>query len=87
MRPDTLIALAIVAGAVVKGPTEPFMTWAGVTADASGVVDYYGALLDGVVSDEKVEALPSLRTDTLMSGPDERRRLAAETLEFARSLG
>jgi hypothetical protein len=42
-------------------------------------------VIDGVVTDAPA-ALPALETDTLMSTPDARRRVAAETLEFARSL-
>jgi LPPG:FO 2-phospho-L-lactate transferase len=76
----------IVGGAVVKGPTEPFMTWAGLTLSGEGIAACYGDLLDGIVSDEPVAMLPSLQTDTLMTGPEQRGRLAAETIEFARTL-
>ncbi len=43
-------------------------------------------MLDGVVADEDADAVPTLVTDTLMDAPDERRRLAERTLEFAASL-
>jgi len=86
--PAPVVAVSpIVAGAVVKGPTEPFMEWAGLTLDGDGIAACYGDLLAGIVSDDDVAALPSRRTDTLMTGSDDRRRLAAETLDFARSLG
>ena len=39
------------------------------------------------ISDDMVASLPSLRVPTLMTDAAERRRLAAETLEFARRLG
>jgi LPPG:FO 2-phospho-L-lactate transferase len=76
----------IVAGAVVKGPTAGFMRWAGVEPTSAGVAQLYGDLLDGLVADDEVDGVATLRTDTLMSDPQARRRLAAETLEFARTL-
>jgi len=77
-----------VGGQVVKGPTEPFLQWAGVTTDASGVAAYYGDLLDGLVCDEEGvdAAVPALVTTTLMDGARERERVARETLRFARAL-
>src|SRR4029077_16023789 len=44
----------IVGGEVLKGPTEAFMAFAGVPANAAGVAEYYGELLDGLVADEDV---------------------------------
>jgi LPPG:FO 2-phospho-L-lactate transferase len=76
----------IVAGEVVKGVTRSCLDWAGLSCDARGVAAAYGDLLDGMVADEPVEDLPVPRTDVLMAGADGRRRLAAETLAFARSL-
>jgi LPPG:FO 2-phospho-L-lactate transferase len=76
----------IVAGEVVKGVTRPCLDWAGLSCDARGVAAAYGDLLDGIVADEPVEDLPVHHTDVLMAGADGRRRLAAETLAFARSL-
>ena len=76
----------IVGGRAVKGPTAEFMRQAGVPVSADGVVELYDGLLDGVVADEPVDGLPSLRTDLRMDGADGRRRLADETLRFARGL-
>jgi LPPG:FO 2-phospho-L-lactate transferase len=76
----------IVGGQVVKGPTEPFMQWAGLSLDADGVAGAYDGLLDGLVADEPAEGLPVLQTDTLMADAAGRRRLAEETLRFAGSL-
>ena len=76
----------IVGGASVKGPTVGFLRWAGVEPTSAGVARYYGDVIDGLVADERVDALPTLETDTLMSDPESRRRVAAETLEFARAL-
>src|SRR4051794_20784928 len=56
----------IVDGEVVKGPTADFLDWAGQERSATGVAAYYAGLLDGMVADEEVDGVPSLRTDTLM---------------------
>ena len=87
----------IVAGSVLKGPTESFMAFAGLPCDASGVAAYYSGLLDGIVADEDPRELPAarggagrvrlLQTDTLMQDADGRRRVAESALELARSLG
>jgi LPPG:FO 2-phospho-L-lactate transferase len=75
----------IVGGASLKGPTVGFMAWAGQPASSAGVAALYGELLDGMVCDDEVD-LPALRADTVMDGPEARRRVAAETLAFARAL-
>jgi LPPG:FO 2-phospho-L-lactate transferase len=77
----------IVGGHVVKGPTEAFMSWAGHGIDADGVARAYAGVIDGLVTDEPCEVVPSLCTDTLMSDPAGRRRLAEETLGFCEALG
>jgi LPPG:FO 2-phospho-L-lactate transferase len=76
----------IVGGAVVKGPTEPFMTWLGQPLSAAGVVAAYDGLLDGMVADEPVDGVAHHVTDTLMADAAGRRRVADETLRFADSL-
>ena len=77
----------IVGGAVVKGPTEPFLAWAGLPLSAAGVAAWYGDLLDGMVSDERdAGGLPVLSLDTLMPDAAARARLARETLRFADAL-
>ena len=76
----------IVGGAVLKGPTAPFMVAEGYPPTTEGIAAYYAGLVDGLVADEPVDGLPVLRTDTLMSDPERRRRLAAETLRFAEGL-
>jgi LPPG:FO 2-phospho-L-lactate transferase len=85
--PAPVVAVSpIVGGAVLKGPTEPFMRWAGLSLDADGIAAWYEGLLDGLVADEPCDALPVLRTDTLMSDAAGRRRVAAEALHFAEGL-
>jgi LPPG:FO 2-phospho-L-lactate transferase len=77
----------IVGGQVLKGPTKPFLEWAGVPLDAGGITEYYGDLLDGIVTDEDVALpIPSLRTGTLLSDPEQRATLAREVLAFAEGL-
>jgi LPPG:FO 2-phospho-L-lactate transferase len=77
-----------VGGRAVKGPTEPFMSHAGLPLGVGGILALYERLLDGVVCDERPAsgAVPALVTDTLMDSPTARRRVAEETLEFARGL-
>lgn len=85
--PAPVVAVSpIVAGAVLKGPTEPFLAWAGRALSATGVAGAYAGVLNGMVSDEPVDGLPHRVTDTLMADAAGRRRVAAETLAFAESL-
>src|SRR3954451_5341961 len=81
-----VVVSPLVGGESVKGPTMGFMRWAGVEPTTDGIAALYRGLLDGIVADERAETIPTLETDTLMSDPEARRRLAAETLEFARAL-
>jgi LPPG:FO 2-phospho-L-lactate transferase len=84
-----VVAVSPVVGAkIVKGPTAEFLRWAGKTLDAAGVAEYYGPVLDGIVTDEDGTAMgiPALSTDTLMSDPDTRARVAGATLDFALGL-
>jgi LPPG:FO 2-phospho-L-lactate transferase len=76
----------IVAGAVLKGPTASFMAFAALELSADGVADFYGELLDGIVADENVGRLATLRIDTLMSDAAGRARVAEQTLSFAHGL-
>ena len=77
----------VVRGAIVKGPTEPFMAWLGQPLSAAGVAAAFGGVLDGMVADEPVEGMAHLVTDTLMPDAPARRRVAEETLRFAETLG
>ena len=79
----------IVGGEVLKGPTASFMAFAALRADADGVADFYGELLDGIVADENVARLPTLQIDTRMAdaagagarrSPDARLRSGARRL-------
>jgi LPPG:FO 2-phospho-L-lactate transferase len=83
-----VVVSPIVAGAVVKGPTEPFMDWAGLTLNAEGIAAHYADVIDAVVSDEEptLDGLASLTVDTLMSDAASRTRVARDVLNYAETL-
>ena len=76
----------LVRGAVLKGPTDIFMQWAGRQLSADGIVAHYAGLIDGLVSDERASGVPTLETDVEMGDEAARRRVALETLVFAAAL-
>ena len=85
--PAPVVAVSpVVGGEVLKGPTAPFMDWAGQSVDAAGVAGAYAPLLDGIVADEPVDGLPALVADILMPDADARRRVAEDVLRFAEEL-
>ncbi|MDX6639819.1 MAG: 2-phospho-L-lactate transferase [Solirubrobacteraceae bacterium] len=86
--PAKVVAVSpVVAGEVVKGPTEAFMAWAGFELSATGVADFHGDVLDGMVSDEREAGdLPVAVMDTLMTDGQSREVVARETLRFAEAL-
>ena len=86
--PAPVVAVSpLVGGAVVKGPTEPFMAWAGRPLTSDGIAGHYAGLIDGLVSDARAQLVPVLETDVLMDTPAARRRVAEDTLRFALALG
>jgi LPPG:FO 2-phospho-L-lactate transferase len=85
--PAPVVAISpFVGGRAVKGPTEAFCEHAGIELSAQGIASAYEGVVDGVVADEPVGALPALEIDTLMDTPAARRRVATATLDFARTL-
>lgn len=85
----------IIGGAAVKGPAAKMMRELGHTPSSLTVAEKYSGLLHGLVIDKADAALAdaiaatglAVRiTDTLMRGPEDSERLAAEVLAFARSL-
>jgi LPPG:FO 2-phospho-L-lactate transferase len=76
----------LVGGAVLKGPTDAFMAWAGHPLSTDGIAAAYDGLLDGIVADERADGLPTLETDVLLGDPQARRRVAGEVLGFAAAL-
>lgn len=76
----------VVGGRIVKGPTAAFMAFAALPCSAEGVADFYGDLLDGIVADEDVARLPTLRIDTRMDDIASRAHVARQALDFALGL-
>jgi LPPG:FO 2-phospho-L-lactate transferase len=77
----------LVRGAVLKGPTDVFMAWAGHPLSSEGIAAQYDGLLDGLVADERADSLATLVTDVELGDPEARRRVADEVLAFAAALG
>jgi LPPG:FO 2-phospho-L-lactate transferase len=85
--PAPVVAVSpLVAGEVVKGPTEVFMRWAGRTLDADGIATAYDGVIDGLVADERTDRVPVRQTDVLMADAAGRQRVAEATLHFAEAL-
>jgi LPPG:FO 2-phospho-L-lactate transferase len=80
----------IVGGEVVKGPTAAFLEAYDQPVSAVGVVAFYETvipdLLDGIITDEPVEQMASLRIDTDMADATSRAHVAERTLAFAETL-
>ena len=85
----------IIGGRALKGPADQMLAGLGHDVSTLGVARLYADLLDGLVIDNEdaalapaIEALGlrTLVTQTIMGDADDRQRLAAETLAFARSL-
>jgi LPPG:FO 2-phospho-L-lactate transferase len=85
-RAPVVAVSPLVDGRVLKGPTAPFMEWAGLTVDAAGIADVYAWVIDGLVADERTDRVPLLETPVLLSTPKQRRSVARETLRFAAAL-
>jgi LPPG:FO 2-phospho-L-lactate transferase len=85
----------IVGGRALKGPAANMLKTLGHEVSALGVARLYADLFDGLVIDAvdrnlvpEIEVLGQrvLTTQTVMGGEDDRRRLAAEVIDFSRSL-
>jgi LPPG:FO 2-phospho-L-lactate transferase len=85
--PAPVVAVSpIVDGKVLKGPTAAFMAFAALECTSAGVADFYGELLDGMVSDENVGQLATLQADTRMDDAPSRAQVATQVLDFAEAL-
>jgi LPPG:FO 2-phospho-L-lactate transferase len=85
--PAPVVAVSpLVRGAVLKGPTDAFLAWAGHPLSSEGIAAHYDGLLDGLIADERADSVPTLVTDVEMGDPEARRRVARETLAFAAAL-
>ena len=83
----------LVGGRSLKGPTEAFMTWAGLPVDDGGVAAAYAGIARGMIVDRGTPTGPPSsaglvlhQTDTMMEGAAGRQRLARATLDFAATL-
>ena len=86
--PAPVVAVSpLVKGEIVKGPTAAFMDFTNLPVTNDGIAKYYAGIIDGLVADGRTERTPVLETDVLMATPEARRRVAEETLNFARALG
>ena len=91
-HPAPVIAVSpIIEGKAVKGPAAKLFRELGKESSAVGVAEYYGDLLDGLVIDAKDKdraaiSQKTLITNTLMQTDQDKKNLASDVLEFARSL-
>jgi LPPG:FO 2-phospho-L-lactate transferase len=83
----------LVAGRSLKGPTEAFLTWAGLEVSDAAIAAHYSGLADGLIVDRgsrpggpTLSGVVARAADTLMDDAGARVRVARETVEFARSL-
>jgi LPPG:FO 2-phospho-L-lactate transferase len=83
MRAPVVAVSPLVRGAVLKGPTDEFLAWAGHPLSSEGIAAHYAGLLDGLVADERADSVPTLVTDVEMGDQEARRRVAREVLAFA----
>ena len=81
----------IIGGRAVKGPAAKMMAELGLPVSAAGIARYYLGLIDGFVLDDidgsesgdiSAMNIKVLSTATIMSGLDDKIRLAGEVLEF-----
>ena len=93
VRAPVVAVSPIVGGRALKGPAAKMMREMGhVKHLPLTIVEHYAGLLDGFVIDRQDEEeqiripLPALTTDTIMTDLPSKRRLAAEVLQFGRSL-
>jgi LPPG:FO 2-phospho-L-lactate transferase len=88
----TVVVSPIIAGRAVKGPTAKLMQELGHEITPRSIAEHYAGLADGLIVDQADAAyaadvgLPTLGMPTLMQTLEDRKRLARDALEFARSL-
>ncbi|MCP4423586.1 MAG: 2-phospho-L-lactate transferase [Chloroflexi bacterium] len=92
--PRAVVAVSpIIGGQAVKGPAAKMMQERNMPVTARAVAEYYGDLIDGFVYDQQDAGtldgvdVAQLCVDTWMRTPDDRLRLARETLAFGLELG
>ncbi len=86
--PAPVVAVSpLVGGKVLKGPTAAFMQWARQPLSSDGIAALYADVIDGLVCDQRTDAVPVLELDVLLDSATARRRVAEQTLRFAIALG
>jgi LPPG:FO 2-phospho-L-lactate transferase len=87
LRDQPVVAVSpLVHGAVLKGPTDAFLAWAGHPLTSDGIATHYEGVIAGLVADERAASIPTLMTDVEMADAAARRRVAEESLAFAAAL-
>ena len=76
----------LVGGAVVKGPTDLFMAWAGHPLSADGIAAHYAGCSTGWWPTSAPTGCRRSRPTSRWATPPARRRVALETLVFAAAL-
>ncbi len=92
----TVVAVSpLIGGQAVKGPAAKMFAELGFEPSSRAVAQHYSSILTGLVLDRvdigdanalAAAGLPVLTAQTWMKSSEDRRRLAAEVLEFGRSL-
>ena len=87
-RAPVVAVSPIVDGAVLKGPTAAFMTWAGLPLGAAGIARAYAPIVDGILADEDrgVAGVTLRVANTLMADAEGRRAVAQSALDLALEL-
>jgi LPPG:FO 2-phospho-L-lactate transferase len=85
-RAPVIAVSPLIEGKSVKGPTAKLMGELGLDVTNDSIAAHYGDWLDGLVihsDDEAPDCLAIARTDTLMTSPTDRERVARAALELA----
>jgi LPPG:FO 2-phospho-L-lactate transferase len=85
-RAPVIAVSPLIEGKSVKGPTAKLMGELGLAVTNHSIAAHYGDWLDGLVihgGDEAPDGLVIARTDTLMTSPTDRERVARAALELA----
>jgi LPPG:FO 2-phospho-L-lactate transferase len=85
-RAPVIAVSPLIEGKSVKGPTAKLMGELGLAVTNHSIAAHYGDWLDGLVvhgDDEAPDELMIARTDTLMTSPTDRERVARAALELA----
>ena len=85
--PAPVVAVSpLVRGAVLKGPTDVFMAWAGHPLDSDGIAAHYAGLIDGLVADQPTGCVPTRVCDVELGDSRRRVAVARAALEHAATL-